>query len=110
MDKIELAILRLYDQGIGIERTAKQLQISNSKVKKVLCNAGIAPTERAEQIQGMFRDGLSISEIAESLSIRESTVRNYLPYSRGPKNADYPTKNALRIRECRERKRLQADG
>ncbi len=32
------------------------------------------------------------------------TSINAAEYARGPKNADYPSKNALRIRACRARK------
>lgn len=104
MDKIEISILRLHDQGISIKQTASQLRVSEVKVKKVLANAGIAPTARAEQIQNMYNSGMNIHEIAQSLDVRPKTVQNYLPYTRVPKNADYPSKNALRIRACRARK------
>ena len=104
MDKIEISILRLYDQGTSIKQTASRLRVSEAKVKKVLSNAGIAPTKRAEQIQSMYHNGMSIYEIASTLDIRPKTVRNYLPYTRGPKNTDYPSKNALRVRACRARK------
>lgn len=109
MDKLDATILRLYDQDASIKQIARQLRVSAVKVKKVLVNAGIAPTQRAVQIQAMHRDGMSIDDIAVSLNIRPATVRNYIPYSRGPKNADYPTKNALRIRACRERKKAKAE-
>lgn len=105
MDKLDEAILRLYDQNANIKKIARQLRVSDVKVKKVLVNAGIAPTKRAAQIQAMHRDGMSIDDIASSLNIRPATVLNYLPYSKGPQNADYPTKNALKIRACRERKK-----
>ena len=104
MDELDKSILRLYDQGVSIKKAALQLRVSQVKVKKVLANAGIAPTERAMQIQSMARNGMSVDEIAKTLEIRPKTVRNYLPYARGPKNADYPSKNALRIRACRARK------
>lgn len=43
------------------------------------------------------------AELAERLGKTEKNVNNRIPYEKGIYNAEYPSKNALKIRKCREK-------
>lgn len=105
MDHIEKSVLRLHEQGLTVRAIHLQLRISEYKVQKILCNAGIAPSARAAQVQALLQAGLSQDQIAARLGVSRRAIQRYIPYSRGLQNADYPTINALRIRKSRAKKK-----
>ncbi len=48
--------------------------------------------------------------IAKHLEITRNAVLSYLPYDMGMKGAEYPSKNALKIRASRARKKGESNG
>ena len=104
MDQIEKTVLRLHEQGESLKGISRRTGISTYKACKILVNTGIAPTERAEEVQAMYKAGLSQSDIAKRLGVQKDTVQKYIPYMRGLQNSEYSSRNALRIRKCREKK------
>lgn len=101
-------VLRLHEQGESLKGISRRTGISTYKACKILVNAGIAPTERAKEIQALYKAGLAQADIAKRLGVRKDTVQKYIPYMRGLQNSEYPSRNALRIRKCRAKKREQS--
>lgn len=105
MDALFTSVLRLYEQERHIKVVAKRLNISEQKVRKILITAGAWSSPLSESIASLSKSGKSVDEIAENLGISRNAVLSYMPYDRGMQDAEYPTINALRIRECRKRKK-----
>lgn len=101
MDATFLAVSRLREQGYSIRGIARKLNISGQKVQKILITIGEMETVES----AMLRQGLSPVEIAAQLGKSENAVTARLPYIKTMYDAEYPTKNALRIRKSREKKR-----
>lgn len=105
MDALFTSVLRLYEQEHHIKVVAKRLNISEQKVRKILITAGAWSSPLSESIANLSKNGKSVDEITEALGISRNAVLSYMPYDRGMQDAEYPTINALRIRECRKRKK-----
>ena len=98
-------IIAKYSMTGSIRRTASELNVSHSTVRRVLIEAGLYTSQRAEDICRLCEKGLSPDQIAESLKITRNAVMAYLPYNRGYQLGGNKSANALRIRACRERKK-----
>lgn len=105
MDATFTAVLRLWEQQCSQKEIARRLMISRQKVKKILLTAGCINTDDA----ALAEAGKTIPEIMELTGKSQSAVCANLPYDKGMYGAEYPTINALRIRECRKRKKEEYD-
>lgn len=99
MDATVTAVLRLHAQDLTPAEIARRLNISNKKVLKILVTAGAVETEESR----LYNQGLTAAEIAQQLGKTEKNVNNRIPYEKGMYNAEYPSKNAIVIRKCREK-------
>jgi transposase len=99
-------IITTYNALESLNATAKACGVSVKTVYKVLCSAGVYPSEQAERVNRLA-ETMSIDEIANRLNITPKTVRSYLPYTRGTYLTDNKSINAQRIAACRERKKAQ---
>ena len=99
-------ILEQYRLSQSIKRVAAGLNISEQTVRRTLITAGLYTSERAKRIQQLYVAGMPTKDIAELLKISTSTVSSYLPYRKGPRQDWGTTVNALRIKKCREKKKL----
>jgi len=99
-------VVNYYKRVGSMKRTGEEFGISESKCKKILIDAGAYTSPRYLQISELIDKGLSKEQICEALRITEHTYNNYVPYSKGVYLSDAPTKNAIRIRRFREKKRL----
>lgn len=101
-------IIAAYREHPTIYTAAKKCNCTRDVARRVLLDAGLISSPRANEVRTLLSAGLSAGQIAERLGCTVSTVYNYAPYIRGC-HADYvPTPNAIRIRKCRARKRNQA--
>lgn len=98
-------VVLLYENGIdGIKTIAKICNVSHNTVRRILITAGLWSSEKSNEINSLYDAGCSLDEIATITGMQHKHVLEYLPYPKGPR-AEWPTtRNALRIRECRERK------
>lgn len=94
-----MAVSKLWRQGYSLNEISRKMQINLQKTRKILITLGEIDTEEAV----LFRQGLTQKEIAEKLQKTESAVNARLPYGKGMYNAEYPSRNALKIRKSRER-------
>lgn len=103
MDVTTQTVLRLHEQGIPRRTIAKRAGISLQKVRKILITAGAWSDETSEKIGKMRSSGMSVPEIAEEMGMKTNTVWSYLPYSKGMYNQEYPTINAIRVRNSKRK-------
>ena len=101
------SIIETYEVTGSIRRTAQELNISHSTVRRVILEAGLYTSERAQEIQKLWESGLSVDQIAEKMHVCRNTVWAYLPYERGYQLSSHKSVNALRIQACRERKKAK---
>lgn len=101
-------VLRLHEQGIPRRTIAKRAGISLQKVRKILITAGAWSDETSEKIGKLRANGMSVPEIAEELGVKTNTVWSYLPYSKGMYNQEYPTINAIRVRNSKRKAKEKA--
>ncbi len=105
MEKLEETVLEYYEKGGSVKYAARMSGISEYKAQQILSNYGVVTSETAQTALKLYEEGKSHEEIAKIMGITENGLRRYLPYTRGPKNKDNPTINAVRIRKCREKKK-----
>lgn len=82
---------------------ANELDISVSKVIKLLITGGIYKSVVSEKVSELYAAGKDISEIQAELGVSRATVHSYLPYKKGVYSAKETSVNADRIRVYRER-------
>lgn len=100
MDATFQSVIRLWEQGFSQKEISRRLDISFSKVRKILVTVGAIETDESK----LLKAGLTVQEIAEKLDKTEKAVNARIPYEKGIYNAEYPTINAIRIRNCRDKK------
>ena len=99
-------ILEQYRLSQSIKGVASALNISEQTVRRTLITAGLYTSERAKRIQQLYSAGMPTKDIAELLKISASAVSSYLPYKKGSRKDWGTTINAMRIKKCREKKKL----
>lgn len=82
---------------------ANELDVSVSKVIKLLITGGIYKSGVSEKVAKLYTEGKGISEIQTELGVSRATVHSYLPYKKGIYSAKETSVNADRIRMYRER-------
>lgn len=107
VDTLVEAVVNLYKEDVPVKQISQRLKISFTKTRKILISYAAYPCAKAQQIATLQQQGKSLDEIAVELNMPRSNVLNYTPYTRGMKNAENPTQNALKIRKCRAKKRGQ---
>ena len=88
-----------------IKAVAKELRMSEIKIRKLLITAGAYKSEAADEVMQLREAGKSIPEICKITGLGKSSVNGYLPYTKIPYNAKELSLNAERIRLYRKRKR-----
>lgn len=100
MDATFLAVSRLWEHGESQKTIARQLGLSEGKVRKILVTLGAYETE----ITRLYRSGMTPEAIAQQTGKSLQAVNTHISYGKGAYNAEYPTKNALKIRKTRAKK------
>lgn len=91
----------------SINETARITHLSAHTVRHLLITAGIHKPPRVNQIWELTAQGYSYEDIAKTLGLSRATVLGYLPYAHGPTSCGERSENALRIEQCRRKKREQ---
>lgn len=106
--KISEKILSSFKATQSIKATAREAGCSWMRVVKILSSNGVVINDTHEKILSLAESGKDAAEIASQLSLSEKTVKAYLPAVR-PVYGEDLTKNAKKIRKCRERKREKGE-
>lgn len=96
----------LYEKSYSYRRIALELDLSVSKVIKLLITGGVYDSDICRDINRLYNSGKTITEIQKKLHVSKATVQAYLPYKKGVYNANECSRNAERIREYRRRKKM----
>lgn len=97
-------VVREYSKRQSIRETARELEISQSVVRKCLITHGLLETQRTRDIALLEKAGKTRTEIADALEISTSCVDANSAYVRGTYLKPSTTKNAEAIRRHRARK------
>ena len=95
----------LYDKKYSYRQIALELELSVSKVIKLLITGGVYSSDICRRINKLHNSGKSIPEIQKRLNVSRATVQAYLPYKKCVYNAKELSLNAERIRRYRSRKK-----
>ena len=114
MDELLDEIVRVYtiDCNHNLNDTADQVEMSTSKVRKLLITAGerdgIAyfSSDTSETILDMFGQGKTVDEIMKATGLGYHSVSGYLPYTKTIYKLSELSSEATRLRRCRHRKSL----
>ena len=98
-------VLMVYNTNKSIRRTAAQLGVAQSVVRKSLVTYRVLDTALTRRIAELRATGMSQKDIAELLGLSTNCVNSNCPYERGTYLHPSQTLNAIRIRETRERKK-----
>lgn len=98
-------IVQEYDHTGSINKAAKNLGLSNMKVRKALITAGVYSNVTSEEVERNLAEGKSIEEISARLGISVSAVYGYIPYKVTAYNLEDRSVSADRIARYRERQK-----
>lgn len=105
MDAIFKAVADDYAKTKNTVETAKNLNLSQAKVKKILITLGLYKNALSVRIARLAALGFTPKSIAENLNVSTKVVSANMPYTKTIYNGDNPTVNALRIRKTREKQK-----
>ena len=104
VDLIE-TVCYYYQNGVSVRALAKQFELSPMKTRKILITGGVYSTDLSIEIDALYKDGKTIGEIAELLSMTTANVNSYLPYERIIYNLEERSVEADRQQRYRDRKK-----
>ena len=94
-----------YQKGVSVRALAKRFELSPMKTRKILITGGCYSTDISAEIEALYKDGKTIEEIAELLSMTTANVNSYLPYERIIYKMDERSVEADRQQRYRDRKK-----
>lgn len=114
MDELMDNVLEVYtnDSKGKVNDTASQLEMSPSRVKKLLISAGIRDnivyytSEVCEEILDLYKKGKSVAEIMAATGLGLHSVQGYLPYTKGAYKLSILSEEAAKVRLFRKRQNL----
>ena len=114
MNELLDEIVQVYtvDCNHNLNDTADQVEMSTSKVRKLLITAGerdgIAyfTSDTSETILDMYHQDKSVEEIMQATGLGYHSVSGYLPYTKTIYKLSELSSEATRLRRCRHRKSL----
>jgi len=96
-------IVRAYKAGKDVKDIAIMHEVSYNKAIKILVTAGVYHNDIYDKIIAMKEAGKTNDEICCHLKIKKGVLEKYTPYKKGIYLSENPTKNAIRIRKCRNK-------
>ena len=83
-----VSVVKVWMKTQSLKETAKITGVTYPKVRRILIDNGITPTERSQQIKDLRDSGVSREDIAEVLGVTPKTVDAHSPYRRKPYTGD----------------------
>lgn len=102
-EKLFNEVVSTYNELGSIKETADKLQLSRSKVRKILITTGDLTSEITDRALQYINSGKNQVETADILGISTATLSTYLPYGNRVYNRDQKSDTALRVEACRAR-------
>lgn len=93
----------------SLRDTAKAMQLSRTKVRKILITMGAIESDITERALALREKGYGRDEIADALGVSAATLSTYTPYGERVYNREEKTKNAIRVKNCLARQVIAAE-
>lgn len=93
----------------SLRDTAKAMQLSRTKVRKILITMGAIESDITERALALREKGYGRDEIADALGVSAATLSTYMPYGERVYNREEKTKNAIRVKNCLARQVIAAE-
>ena len=93
----------------SLRDTAKAMQLSRTKVRKILITMGAIESDVTERALALREKGYDRDEIADALGVSAATLSTYMPYGERVYNREEKTKNAIRVKNCLARQVIAAE-
>lgn len=93
----------------SLRYTAKAMQLSRTKVRKILITMGAIESDITERALALREKGYDRDEIADALGVSAATLSTYMPYGERVYNREEKTKNAIRVKNCLARQVIAAE-
>lgn len=106
MNDLINAVVESYEKTKVLKLTAKEFNMSASKVRKILITAGVYHSEIIDRINDLYKQGMSIDQMIEITGLKKSSINGYLSYSKIIYKPEMISVNATRIKVYRERKEV----
>lgn len=100
----EKVIIESYNKFLSVKATSIETGYSWNRIVKTLSSNGYVLSETHAEILDKYKNGMCTEKIASGMGLNEKTVQAYIPRTRPIYNEEQ-SKNALRIKKCRERKK-----
>lgn len=85
---------------------ADKFNITPIKVRKILITAGVYETAISRQVNDLYEEGKSVSEICKLLNLSVASVNGYLPYRKAVYSMEEKSLLAERLEKFRIRKMM----
>lgn len=99
-----------HKSGESIRETATVMELSRSKVRKILITMGEITSEITEAAVPLLAEGKSQQEVAEILGVSVATLSTYLPYGNRVFGRKEKSDDAIRSEQYRARQVKAAQG
>lgn len=96
-------IIEEYNKNVSLKDISEMLKVSIVRVRRVLITEDLWHSETSDSIGKLYKQGLSVKEIAAKLYITEKNVQAYIPYSKGIYGNDIKSNEATRCENYRQR-------
>lgn len=93
----------------SLRDTAKAMQLSRTKVRKILITMGAIESDITKRALALREKGYDRDEIADALGVSAATLSTYMPYGERVYNREEKTKNAIRVKNCLARQVIAAE-
>lgn len=101
-------VIGLYHKTHSRKQVARELGLSEYRVRRILIDNGILSDYDAA-IAAAIDAGDNLEDAARKFGVAPNTIRSHLPYIKGCYCTAPDSKNAQRIRKCREKKKASAE-
>ena len=102
--KLDEKILNAFNKSGSVKETASETGCSWNRVVKSLSSNGVVINDTHRMILDMKEAGMTVQNISRQLGLNTKTVQSYLPRTR-PMYGEKRSKNAIKIKEWREKKK-----
>lgn len=101
----EKIIIESYNKLLSVRAVSIETGYSWNRIVKALSSNGYILSETHAEILEKYGNGMNIETIAHGIGLNKKTVQAYIPRKR-PVYNENQSDNALRIKKCREHKKI----
>ena len=76
------AVVESFEETGELKLTAAEFDMSPIKIRKILITAGVYESEISAQVQDIYRETKSISQVMLETGLSRASISGYLPYQK----------------------------